>query len=187
MLPQLHWGHSGAFSSHVSLFDTCIVFPQEQCGSYTFIPYVVSPQGKVFACDATMMTGIKELMQPSFQLEPLLTPLVERLVHLLNNVHLQSRSGINCRALFTTVCFAKKHYHLRLHMHVLMLLLTASSVVDDLLKIVKLWTVMTPPLFVLTVSTSGSQSGMRSVWHGSGSAAKLLVKSWVASRNAWTV
>uniref|UniRef100_A0A8C2XGQ7 mitogen-activated protein kinase kinase kinase n=1 Tax=Cyclopterus lumpus TaxID=8103 RepID=A0A8C2XGQ7_CYCLU len=59
---------------------------KEQCGSYTFIPYVVSPQGKVFACDATvMMTGIKELMQPSFQLEPLLTPLVERLVHLLNN------------------------------------------------------------------------------------------------------
>ncbi|TKS82388.1 Mitogen-activated protein kinase kinase kinase 5 [Collichthys lucidus] len=63
---------------------------REQCGSYTFIPYVVSPQGKVFACDAAMMTGIKELMQPSFQLEPLLTLLVERLVHLLNNVHIQS-------------------------------------------------------------------------------------------------
>ncbi|TNN89086.1 Mitogen-activated protein kinase kinase kinase 5 [Liparis tanakae] len=63
----------------------------EQCGSYTFIPYVVTPQGKVFACDATvMMTGIKDLMQPSFQLEPLLTPLVERLVHLLNNVQIQS-------------------------------------------------------------------------------------------------
>lgn len=69
---------------------------QEQCGSYTFIPYVVSPQGKVFACDATMMTGIKELMQPSFQLEPLLTLLVERLVHLLNNVHIQSRSVPVC-------------------------------------------------------------------------------------------
>lgn len=39
-----------------------------------------------------MMTCIKELMQPSFQLEPLMTPLVERLVHLLNNVHVQSRS-----------------------------------------------------------------------------------------------
>uniref|UniRef100_A0A8D3DH36 mitogen-activated protein kinase kinase kinase n=1 Tax=Scophthalmus maximus TaxID=52904 RepID=A0A8D3DH36_SCOMX len=62
----------------------------KQCGSYTFIPYVVSPQGKVFACDASMMTGIKELMQPSFQLEPLLTPLVESLVHLLSNVHIQS-------------------------------------------------------------------------------------------------
>lgn len=65
---------------------------QEQCGSYTFIPYVVSPQGKVFACNTAMIAGIKELMQPSFQLEPLLTLLVERLVHLLNNVHIQSRS-----------------------------------------------------------------------------------------------
>lgn len=63
---------------------------KEQCGSYTLIPYVVSPQGKVFACDTNIMTGIKELMQPTFQLEPLLTPLVERLVHLLNNVQVQS-------------------------------------------------------------------------------------------------
>lgn len=70
--------------------DTDLQAVKEQCGSYTFIPYMVSPQGKVFACDATMMTCIKELMQPAFQLEPLLTPLVERLVHLLNNVHVQS-------------------------------------------------------------------------------------------------
>uniref|UniRef100_A0A4W5MG93 mitogen-activated protein kinase kinase kinase n=1 Tax=Hucho hucho TaxID=62062 RepID=A0A4W5MG93_9TELE len=59
---------------------------KEQCGSYTFIPYVVLPQGKVFACDAPLLNGIKELMQPSFQLEPLLTPLVERLIQLLDNV-----------------------------------------------------------------------------------------------------
>ncbi|XP_068179950.1 mitogen-activated protein kinase kinase kinase 5 isoform X2 [Antennarius striatus] len=70
--------------------DSDIQAVKEQCGSYTFIPYMVSPQGKVFACDGAMMTGIKELMQPSFQLEPLLTLLVERLVHLLNNVHIQS-------------------------------------------------------------------------------------------------
>ncbi|MED6254095.1 hypothetical protein ATANTOWER_015557 [Ataeniobius toweri] len=63
---------------------------KEQCGSYTFIPYVVSPQGKVFACDTTMMTCIKELMQPSLQLDPLLTPLVDRLVNLLNNMHIQT-------------------------------------------------------------------------------------------------
>ncbi|KAJ8405064.1 hypothetical protein AAFF_G00329850 [Aldrovandia affinis] len=63
---------------------------KEQCGSYTFIPYVVSPQGKVFACDAGMMKSIKELMRPSFKLEPLLTPLVERLVRLLENVHIHS-------------------------------------------------------------------------------------------------
>lgn len=88
---------------YLSLHNVCIVSFQEQCGSYTFIPYIVSPQGKVFACDAGMMTGIKELMHPSFQLEPLLTPLVERLVHLLNNVHVQSRSD---RILFTIACFA---------------------------------------------------------------------------------
>uniref|UniRef100_A0A3Q3QPD6 mitogen-activated protein kinase kinase kinase n=1 Tax=Monopterus albus TaxID=43700 RepID=A0A3Q3QPD6_MONAL len=70
--------------------DSDLQAAKEQCGSYTFIPYIVSPQGKVFACDATMMSGIQELMQPSFQLEPLLTPLVERLLHLLNNVHIQS-------------------------------------------------------------------------------------------------
>uniref|UniRef100_A0A669D0N0 mitogen-activated protein kinase kinase kinase n=1 Tax=Oreochromis niloticus TaxID=8128 RepID=A0A669D0N0_ORENI len=66
--------------------DSDLQAHKEQCGSYTFIPYVVSPQGKVFACDVTMMTCIKDLMQPSFQLEPLLVPLVEKLVHLLNNL-----------------------------------------------------------------------------------------------------
>uniref|UniRef100_A0A3Q3X845 Protein kinase domain-containing protein n=1 Tax=Mola mola TaxID=94237 RepID=A0A3Q3X845_MOLML len=91
-----HLGVRESFSmtNNIILFcykqDSDLQAVKEQCGSYTFIPYVVSPQGKVFACDATMMTGIKELMQPSFQLEPLLTPLVERLVHLLNNVHVQS-------------------------------------------------------------------------------------------------
>lgn len=68
---------------------------------------MVSPQGKVFGCDATIMTGIQELMQPSFPLEPLLTPLVETLVHLLNNVHIQSRSEMSFGALFTIVCVAK--------------------------------------------------------------------------------
>ncbi|KAF3692190.1 Mitogen-activated protein kinase kinase kinase 5 [Channa argus] len=72
------------------LKEACADANAEQCGSYTFIPYIVSPQGKVFACDATIMTGIQELMQPSFPLEPLLTPLVETLVDLLNNVHIQS-------------------------------------------------------------------------------------------------
>ncbi|XP_062395311.1 mitogen-activated protein kinase kinase kinase 5 [Sardina pilchardus] len=63
---------------------------KEQCGSYTFIPYMVSPQGKVFASDASTMKGIQELMQPSFKLEPLLTPLVDRLVQLLENVQIHS-------------------------------------------------------------------------------------------------
>ncbi|XP_046882489.1 mitogen-activated protein kinase kinase kinase 5 isoform X2 [Hypomesus transpacificus] len=63
---------------------------KEQCGSYTFLPYIVTPQGKVLACDPSLMKGINDLMQPSFMLEPLLTPLVERLVHLLDNVHIHS-------------------------------------------------------------------------------------------------
>uniref|UniRef100_A0A672LGH4 mitogen-activated protein kinase kinase kinase n=1 Tax=Sinocyclocheilus grahami TaxID=75366 RepID=A0A672LGH4_SINGR len=53
---------------------------KSQCGSYTFIPYMVSPQGKVFACDATLMRGIKDFLHSSFKIESLLTPLVDRLV-----------------------------------------------------------------------------------------------------------
>ncbi|XP_061530038.1 mitogen-activated protein kinase kinase kinase 5 isoform X1 [Phycodurus eques] len=70
--------------------DTDLQAVKEQCGSYTFLPYVVTSQGKVFACDGAVMTGIKELMQPAFQLDSLLTPLAERLAHLLNNVDVQS-------------------------------------------------------------------------------------------------
>lgn len=69
----------------------CICLTQEQCGSYTFIAYMVSPQGKVFACDATLMRGITEILQPSFTIEPLLTPLVEQLVKLFENVHVHAR------------------------------------------------------------------------------------------------
>ncbi|CAL8249068.1 unnamed protein product [Lota lota] len=63
---------------------------KEQCCSYTFIPYVVSPQGRVLACDIGLMKGLEELLQPSFTLEPLLGPLVDRLVQLLESVHIQS-------------------------------------------------------------------------------------------------
>uniref|UniRef100_A0A8C1IV21 mitogen-activated protein kinase kinase kinase n=1 Tax=Cyprinus carpio TaxID=7962 RepID=A0A8C1IV21_CYPCA len=51
----------------------------EQCGSYTFIPYMVSPQGKVFVSDATVMRGITDFLHSSFKIESLLTPLVDRL------------------------------------------------------------------------------------------------------------
>uniref|UniRef100_A0A4W4EMH6 mitogen-activated protein kinase kinase kinase n=1 Tax=Electrophorus electricus TaxID=8005 RepID=A0A4W4EMH6_ELEEL len=54
---------------------------KEQCGSYTFIPYMVSPQGK-------------EFLQPSFSIEPLLTPLVNQLVKLLENVQVHARSVV---------------------------------------------------------------------------------------------
>lgn len=81
-------------SAATLLLCMCVyaICPQEQCGSYTFIPYMVSPQGKVFASDASTMKGIQELMQPSFKLEPLLTPLVDRLVQMLENVQIHSRS-----------------------------------------------------------------------------------------------
>ncbi|KAG7336155.1 hypothetical protein KOW79_000848 [Hemibagrus wyckioides] len=68
---------------------------KEQCGSYTFIAYMVSPQGKVFACDATLMRGITEILQPSFTIEPLLTPLVEQLVRLFENVHIHASEYVH--------------------------------------------------------------------------------------------
>ncbi|XP_026857431.2 LOW QUALITY PROTEIN: mitogen-activated protein kinase kinase kinase 5 [Electrophorus electricus] len=68
---------------------------KEQCGSYTFIPYMVSPQGKVFSCDATLMWGIKEFLQPSFSIEPLLTPLVNQLVKLLENVQVHASEYVH--------------------------------------------------------------------------------------------
>ncbi|KAK7158001.1 hypothetical protein R3I93_009256 [Phoxinus phoxinus] len=63
---------------------------KEQCGSYTFIPYIVSPQGKVFACDASLRRGINDFLHSSFKFETLLTPLVDRLVRLLEGVHIHS-------------------------------------------------------------------------------------------------
>ncbi|XP_041089934.1 mitogen-activated protein kinase kinase kinase 6-like isoform X2 [Polyodon spathula] len=64
---------------------------KEQCGSYTFIPYTVSPQGKVFACEAgVQMKGLSNLFQANFNIEPLLTPLVDRLVKLLGDTQIHS-------------------------------------------------------------------------------------------------
>uniref|UniRef100_A0A8C9SEA8 mitogen-activated protein kinase kinase kinase n=1 Tax=Scleropages formosus TaxID=113540 RepID=A0A8C9SEA8_SCLFO len=63
---------------------------REQCSSYTFIPYVVSPQGKLFAYEADLAKGFTELMQPSFPLGTLLSPLVGLLVRLLENVPIHS-------------------------------------------------------------------------------------------------
>ncbi|MGH0162367.1 UNVERIFIED_CONTAM: hypothetical protein FKN15_046579 [Acipenser sinensis] len=64
---------------------------KEQCGSYTFIPYTVSPQGKVFACEAgVQMKGLSDLFQANYNIEPLLTPLVDRLVKLLDDTQIHS-------------------------------------------------------------------------------------------------
>uniref|UniRef100_A0A8C2CL25 mitogen-activated protein kinase kinase kinase n=1 Tax=Cyprinus carpio TaxID=7962 RepID=A0A8C2CL25_CYPCA len=80
-----------------------------QCGSYTFIPYMVSPQGKVFACDATLMRGIKDFLHSSFKIDSLLTPLVDRLVKLLESVHIHSSEYLH-EAIRREIRLAREHF-----------------------------------------------------------------------------
>nr|XP_013810289.1 PREDICTED: mitogen-activated protein kinase kinase kinase 6-like [Apteryx mantelli mantelli] len=56
------------------------------CGSYTFIPYVVTPQNKVVCCDASAMKCLTELFQPGFNTEGFFTPLAGRLAKLLEGI-----------------------------------------------------------------------------------------------------
>ncbi|CAL8315075.1 unnamed protein product [Lota lota] len=53
--------------------------------NYTFIPYMVTPHSKVYCCDSSLMKGLTELMQPSFEvlLGPICMPLLDRFVQLL--------------------------------------------------------------------------------------------------------
>ncbi|XP_051732206.1 mitogen-activated protein kinase kinase kinase 5 isoform X2 [Ctenopharyngodon idella] len=56
------------------------------CASnYTFIPYMVTPLNKVYCCESSLMKGLSELMQPSFEalLGPICMPLLDRLTQLL--------------------------------------------------------------------------------------------------------
>ncbi|XP_069751967.1 mitogen-activated protein kinase kinase kinase 5 isoform X2 [Narcine bancroftii] len=59
-------------------------------GNYVFIPYIVTPSGKLFCCEASMMKGLTEMFQPHFNLEPLLMPLVDRLTKLLEETQINS-------------------------------------------------------------------------------------------------
>ncbi|XP_048414040.1 mitogen-activated protein kinase kinase kinase 5 isoform X2 [Stegostoma tigrinum] len=59
-------------------------------GNYIFIPYIVTPSGKVFCCEASMMKCLTEMFQPHFNLEPLLMPLVDRLTKLLEETQINS-------------------------------------------------------------------------------------------------
>ncbi|KAI7800094.1 mitogen-activated protein kinase kinase kinase 5, partial [Triplophysa rosa] len=54
--------------------------------NYTFIPYMVTPQNKVYCCESSLMKGLSELMQPSFEalLGPICMPLLDRLTQLLS-------------------------------------------------------------------------------------------------------
>ncbi|XP_077193857.1 mitogen-activated protein kinase kinase kinase 6 isoform X2 [Paroedura picta] len=58
--------------------------------SYTFIPYAVTTQNKVFCCDASIMTCLSELYQPSFNMEAFFTPLTEQLAKLLEGTSANS-------------------------------------------------------------------------------------------------
>ncbi|XP_078537902.1 mitogen-activated protein kinase kinase kinase 6-like isoform X1 [Lissotriton helveticus] len=55
------------------------------CGNYTFIPYVVTAQGKVLCCDASMMKCLTEFIQPHHSIDTFLTPLTARLAKLLES------------------------------------------------------------------------------------------------------
>uniref|UniRef100_A0A671VD56 mitogen-activated protein kinase kinase kinase n=1 Tax=Sparus aurata TaxID=8175 RepID=A0A671VD56_SPAAU len=56
-----------------------------QVTNYTFIPYMVTPHNKVYCCESSLMKGLTELMQPSFEmlLGPICMPLLDRFVQLL--------------------------------------------------------------------------------------------------------
>ncbi|XP_034555697.1 mitogen-activated protein kinase kinase kinase 5 isoform X2 [Notolabrus celidotus] len=53
--------------------------------NYTFIPYMVTPHNKVYCCESSLMKGLTELMQPSFEmlLGPICMPLLDRFAQLL--------------------------------------------------------------------------------------------------------
>ncbi|XP_072301251.1 mitogen-activated protein kinase kinase kinase 5 isoform X3 [Eucyclogobius newberryi] len=53
--------------------------------SYSFIPYMVTPHNKVYCCESSLMKGLTELMQPSFEmlLGPICMPLLDRFLQLL--------------------------------------------------------------------------------------------------------
>uniref|UniRef100_A0A8B9JTN5 Mitogen-activated protein kinase kinase kinase 5 n=1 Tax=Astyanax mexicanus TaxID=7994 RepID=A0A8B9JTN5_ASTMX len=63
--------------------------------NYLFIPYMVTPQNKVYCCESSLMKGLSELMQPSFEalLGPICMPLLDRL----------GRLGIVCQYFRETI------------------------------------------------------------------------------------
>lgn len=64
-----------------------LLFFQSCAANYTFIPYMVTPQNKVYCCESSLMKGLSELMQPSFEalLGPICMPLLDRLAQLLTS------------------------------------------------------------------------------------------------------
>uniref|UniRef100_A0AAY4D549 mitogen-activated protein kinase kinase kinase n=1 Tax=Denticeps clupeoides TaxID=299321 RepID=A0AAY4D549_9TELE len=52
--------------------------------------FIMRTPGKMFACDISVINGVKELMQPGLKLEPHLRPLLDKLVQVLEGVHIHS-------------------------------------------------------------------------------------------------
>uniref|UniRef100_A0A8C8CKR5 mitogen-activated protein kinase kinase kinase n=1 Tax=Oncorhynchus tshawytscha TaxID=74940 RepID=A0A8C8CKR5_ONCTS len=65
--------------------DFCFRFRLTCSANYSFIPYMVTPHNKVYCCESSLMKGLTELMQPSFEmlLGPICMPLLDRFVQLL--------------------------------------------------------------------------------------------------------
>ncbi|KAF0023800.1 hypothetical protein F2P81_024430 [Scophthalmus maximus] len=74
-------------TENVSFKQTCWKrIPFLTCSAnYTFIPYMVTPHNKVYCCEGSLMKGLTELMQPSFEmlLGPICMPLLDRFIQLL--------------------------------------------------------------------------------------------------------
>lgn len=67
--------------------------PQTSSANYTFIPYMVTPNNKVYCCESSLMKGLTELMQPSFELllGPICMPLLDRFTQLLRGSQANSQ------------------------------------------------------------------------------------------------
>uniref|UniRef100_A0A8C3AX47 mitogen-activated protein kinase kinase kinase n=1 Tax=Cyclopterus lumpus TaxID=8103 RepID=A0A8C3AX47_CYCLU len=62
-----------------------IICQKNTVTNYTFIPYMVTPHNKVYCCESSLMKGLTELMQPSFEmlLGPICMPLLDRFIQVL--------------------------------------------------------------------------------------------------------
>ncbi|XP_032083648.1 mitogen-activated protein kinase kinase kinase 6 [Thamnophis elegans] len=79
-------------------------------GSYTFIPYVVTNQKKVFCCDVGTMMCLTELYQSNFNMEAVFNPLTAQLAKLLEGTSVSS-SGYFREMIRSDIRKAREMYH----------------------------------------------------------------------------
>uniref|UniRef100_A0A670Y6Q8 mitogen-activated protein kinase kinase kinase n=1 Tax=Pseudonaja textilis TaxID=8673 RepID=A0A670Y6Q8_PSETE len=79
-------------------------------GSYTFIPYVVTNQKKVFCCDVSTMMCLTELYQSNFNMEAFFNPLTTQLAKLLEGTSVSS-SGYFREMIRSDIRKAREMYH----------------------------------------------------------------------------